>query len=57
MGDFRNVLEEEMSLLLEGSGMRVFIFEDGNEYTAELVMPLEFKVSYSLEKTERYWQR
>ena len=52
MGDFRNVLEEEMSLLLEGSGMRVFILEDGNEYTAELVMPLEFKVSYSLEKTD-----
>lgn len=52
MGDFRNVLEEEMSLLLEGSGMRVFILEDENEYTAELVMPLEFKVSYSLEKTD-----
>ena len=52
MNDFRNILEEEMNLLLEGSGMRVLILEDENEYTAELIMPLEFKVTYSLEKTD-----
>lgn len=52
MNDFRNILEEEMNLLLEGSGMRVLILEDEDEYTAELIMPLEFKVTYSLEKTD-----
>lgn len=52
MNDFRNILEEEMNLLLEGSGMRALILEDENEYTAELIMPLEFKVAYSLEKTD-----
>ena len=50
--EFIELLEKELEEILNDSRMRVVIFEDEDDFTARIIMPQEFMITYGVKKDD-----
>lgn len=55
--EFIELLEKEIEDGLNDSRMRVVIFEDENDFTARIIMPMEFMITYGVSKDDLVYMK
>lgn len=55
--EFIELLEKEIEEGLNDSRMRVLVFEDENDFTARIIMPMEFMITYDVSKDDMVYMK
>ena len=55
--EFIELLEKELEEILNDSRMRVVIFEDEDDFTARIIMPQEFMITYGVKKDDMVYMK
>ena len=55
--EFIELLEKELEEILNDSRMRVVIFEDKGDFTARIIMPQEFMITYGVKKDDMVYMK
>ena len=55
--EFIELLEKEIEDGLNDSRMRVVVFEDENDFTARIIMPMEFMITYDVSKDDLVYMK
>ena len=55
--EFIELLEKELEEILNDSRMRVVIFEDEDDFTARIIMPQEFMITYVVKKDDMVYMK
>ena len=55
--EFIELLEKELEEILNDSRMRVVIFEDEGDFTARIIMPQEFMITYGVKKDDMVYMK
>ena len=55
--EFIELLEKEIEEGLNDSRMRVVVFEDENDFTARIIMPMEFMITYGVSKDDMVYMK
>lgn len=55
--EFIELLEKEIEEGLNDSRMRVVVFEDENDFTARIIMPMEFMITYLVSKDDLVYMK
>lgn len=55
--EFIELLEKEIEEGLNDSRMRVVVFEDENDFTARIIMPMEFMITYGVSKDDLVYMK
>lgn len=55
--EFIELLEKELEEILNDSRMRVVIFEDEDDFTARIIMPQEFIITYGVKKDDMVYMK
>lgn len=55
--EFIELLEKEIEDGLNDSRMRVVVFEDENDFTARIIMPMEFMITYGVSKDDLVYMK
>lgn len=55
--EFIELLEKEIEEGLNDFRMRVVVFEDENDFTARIIMPMEFMITYGVSKDDMVYMK